>query len=231
MAMNRLFVVLLASVLWMLACSSSSALDVGAPASENRASGNREWGEATDFFNRLSRTSSNPIIVNMARENLQRLYDPVNRSIAAVWALPRPELFPAPDPLQPSPHKTLTEIKLVPQPDNTYVVPAVVNHRHTATFLVDTGASYTVITPKMARQLGLRFEDDSTTVPVTTANGVVHAPLIRLKQLTLGTLKVENVEAVVADLGDVSPISGLLGMSFFHGMELSFKQDRLIIGR
>lgn len=226
MAMNRFFMALMAGMLWLLACSSSSAVDVGAP-----SSGNQEWGEAAAFFNRLSQTSSNPIIVNMARESLQKLYDPLNRSIAAVWALPRTEISSPADPLQPSPRKTLTEIKLVPQPDNTYVVPAVVNHHHAATFLVDTGASYTVITPQMAQQLGLNFEEGSTTVPVTTANGVVQAPLIRLKQLSLGSLKVENVEAVVADLGDVSPISGLLGMSFFHGMELSFKQDRLIIGR
>jgi clan AA aspartic protease (TIGR02281 family) len=160
-------------------------------------------GEASAFFANLASTSNNPLIVSMARESLQKMQEPAST-------------------------KTTHEIKLLPQLDNTFVVPAMVNNKHTGTFLVDTGASYTVITPKMAKELGIRL-DGSSSVEVNTANGTVHAPLVKIKQLSLGGLQVENVEAVVADLGDVNPISGLLGMSFFHGMELSFKQDKLVI--
>jgi|GEM_PF-5211759 len=40
----------------------------------------------------------------------------------------------------------LLEVKVIPQADNTYVVPVVLNRNHQAAFLMDTGASYTVIT-------------------------------------------------------------------------------------
>jgi aspartyl protease family protein len=100
-----------------------------------------------------------------------------------------------------------------------------------ATFLVDTGASYTVITPQTAQALGVDLNDDLPSVPVTTANGTVHAPLVTLKQISLGGMQVQNVQAVVADLGDAPQLSGLLGMSFFQGMEISFKQDKLVISR
>jgi clan AA aspartic protease (TIGR02281 family) len=217
MTVNRLFLGFLVSSFLFLACSSTSfAIDI------KSSSSTAQMGEAAAFFNRIISTSSNPIIVNMARENLKTLGD----SKMLAYSAPTSN-FPQDE----KSAKTLTEVQLVPQTDSTYVVSAVVNTRHAATFLVDTGASYTVITPRMAKQLGLKLGEDSATVPVATANGTVYAPLVKLKQLSLGGMHVENVEAVVADLGDNNPISGLLGMSFFHGMELSFKQDKLVIGR
>src|SRR4051812_29697340 len=45
-------------------------------------------------------------------------------------------------------------IKIIPQMDNTVAVPVLINKRQSSMFLVDTGASYTVITPQLAKQLG-----------------------------------------------------------------------------
>jgi aspartyl protease family protein len=176
--------------------------------------------EATAFFTELLQTSSNPIIVGFARENLKKLQAGGDNLLASAE--------PA---VSPNPVRTLAVVALVPQVDNTYVVPAVVNKKFMATFLVDTGASYTVITPQMAKSLGVDLTDDLPTVPVTTANGTVEAPLVTLKQVSLGGMQVQNVQAVVADLGDAPQLSGLLGMSFFQGMEISFKQDKLVISR
>jgi len=202
MGIKRLTVNLLTGILFLCALANSTpAIDIGAHKQVSPA----DLGEATNFFTGLARQSSNPLIVSMAQESLRRLHDPDTRA-----------------------SHNQTEVKLLPQMDNTYVVPAFVNQRHAATFLVDTGASYTVITPKMAHQLGIRL-DNSNTVPVSTANGTVQAPLVTIKSLSLGNLQVSNVEAVVADLGDGNPISGLLGMSFFHGMDLTFRQDTLVI--
>jgi clan AA aspartic protease (TIGR02281 family) len=205
MAINRVSVTLLSTLLLMLACASSTpASDIDAHSQDQGST----RGEAATFFKNLADKSNNPLIVSMAQESLRQLRDPEAKS---------------------SHHKPQTEVQLLPQFDNTYVVPALVNQHHAATFLVDTGASYTVITPKMARQLGIRL-DNSVSVPVSTANGTVQAPLVTIKRLSLGSLQIDNVEAVVADLGgDANPISGLLGMSFFHGMDLTFHQDRLVI--
>jgi clan AA aspartic protease (TIGR02281 family) len=220
MVNNRLLVLALSGAIWALACTRSPAVDINPPQSN-------EWSEATAFFNQLITTSKNPVIVNMARENLLKMQQPLPPQAESCAMQPvayRPT--EADIPL----NRTVTEVKLLPQSDNTYVVPAIINKKHMATFLIDTGASYTVITPQMARQLGLHLTDENTSVPVTTANGTVNAPLVTLKQLSLGGLRVDNVEAVVADLGDAPQLSGLLGMSFFHGMDLSFKRDRLVIG-
>lgn len=168
-------------------------------------------GEAAQFFSEVAQKARNPLIAQMARDSLLQL-----QTVRTIPAAKR---------------KATAEVALLPQYDHTFVVPATVNSRYLATFLIDTGASYTVITPKMAETLGISLSKDNPTVPVTTANGVLHAPVVRLKNVTLGGMQVDNVDAVVTELGDSPQLSGLLGMSFFQGMDLSFKQDRLVISR
>ena len=55
--------------------------------------------------------------------------------------------------------------------------------------------------------------------------------LIIATMVGTGQVQVDDVEAVVTELGDSPQLSGLLGMSFFQGMDLSFKRDRLVISR
>lgn len=167
--------------------------------------------EAASFFANLAKTAPNPIIATMAKDTLSRL---------------QAGRIGQEDPKH---ARRVSEVSLVPQLDNTYAVPAMVNRKYMATFLVDTGASYTVITPQLAQSLGIDIHRGATTVPVITANGTIEAPLVQLKNVSLGGFTVNNVEAVVTDLGDSPQLSGLLGMSFFQGMELSFRQDKLII--
>lgn len=207
---SRILSGLLICTVWGGLIAESVAVDVNIPKGGNEA-------EATVFFTKLLQTSSNPIIANFARENLKKLQ---NNN----YLLASSDVFQ-------NPVKTLAVVSLLPQVDNTYVVPAVVNRKYMATFLVDTGASYTVITPQTAQSLGVDLNDDLPSVPVTTANGTVHAPLVTLKQISLGGMQVQNVQAVVADLGDAPQLSGLLGMSFFQGMDISFRQDKLVLSR
>lgn len=199
---NRILVTLLASLVCWATPAVSPALDV------NLAQ-RHELKEAKAFFTDLARNSRNPLIVSMAEDSLRKIR----------------ESSEAHKP------KSTAEITMLPQSDHTFVVPAVVNGRYMANFLVDTGASYTVITPQMAQQLGIKIPADHPTLPVTTANGTLNAPIITLRNVNLGGITVNGVEAVVTDLGDAPQLSGLLGMSFFRGMELSFKQDKLVISR
>ncbi len=202
---NRLLSMALLGLSWLATPGLSPAIDVNPPQG-------KDIGEATEFFSHLVKTSKNPLIVAMAQESLSKLTTDAPRRTAS-------------EPVDKA------EVALLPQSDNTYVVPAMVNRKYMATFLVDTGASYTVITPQMAESLGIKVTADNPTVPVTTANGILNAPVVRLKNVTLGGMRVDNVDAVVTQLGDAPQISGLLGMSFFRGMELSFKQDKLVISR
>jgi len=199
---NKLRSIMLLGLVWFMTPAVSPAIDV------NPSQGS-DITEAARLFANLAKTSRNPVVVSMAQENLRKLRGDADQGA----------------------RRKSTEVALLPQSDNTFVVPAVVNKKYMATFLIDTGASYTVITPQMAESLGVAPSADSPTVPVTTANGVLNAPVVRLRNVSLGGMQVDNVDAVVTHLGDTPQISGLLGMSFFHGMELSFKQDKLVISR
>lgn len=164
--------------------------------------------EATLFFNQLAKTSSNPVISNMARDTLNRLEH------------------------QDGPPRTQVVVPLLEQSDASLVVPTLVNDKIMGTFIVDTGASYTVITPAMAERLGVRITPETPRVSMITANGHIRAPLVTLRNITIGELRVPSVQAVVQPIGNGDDVllSGLLGMNFFSGMELTVKQDRLIIG-
>jgi clan AA aspartic protease (TIGR02281 family) len=109
-------------------------------------------------------------------------------------------------------------------------VPTVVNRQAATTFLVDTGATFTVITPKLARLLGVEITPETPHINILTANGKVAVPVVTLHHVALGDYEVENVQAVVQDLGASDSLSGLLGMNFFRDVELTVRRDRLILG-
>lgn len=169
---------------------------------------NSQVSEATLFFNQLAKTSSNPVISNMARDTLNRLEH------------------------QDGAPRTQVVVPLLEQSDASLVVPTLVNDKIMGTFIVDTGASYTVITPALAERLGVRITPETPRVSMITANGHIRAPLVTLRNITIGELRVPSVQAVVQPIGNGDDVllSGLLGMNFFSGMELTVKQDRLIIG-
>jgi clan AA aspartic protease (TIGR02281 family) len=124
-----------------------------------------------------------------------------------------------------------SSIKVIPQMDNTMAVPVVINKRQSSTFLIDTGASYTVITPHLAKQLGVMKKSPDNVLPLNTANGMAYVPVVTIKQVILGDMIVQNVQAVVTDLGPSAEISGLLGMNFFTGRTLLITPQRIFISR
>ena len=80
--------------------------------------------------------------------------------------------------------------------------------------LIDTGASYCVITRETARRLGLkRVAGDS--VPVATANGEVAADLVALESIQIEDARLRGVEAVIMDAVD-PPLVGIIGLSFLN---------------
>ncbi len=168
---------------------------------------NTQVAEATDFFSKLASNSNNPWIASLAKENLSRLQQKSHPARQVV-------------------------VPLMEQPDTSLVVPTMIEDKIMATFLVDTGSSYTVITPRMAKKLGIAITADTPRISLITANGAIKAPLVKLKNMAIGQVRVPEVNAVVQELGngDDMLLSGLLGMNFFQGMDLTVKEDSLIIG-
>lgn len=168
---------------------------------------NAQLMEATDFFEKLAHQSGNPVIANMARESLAKLQQ---KPIATRQVV----------------------VPLMEQPDTSLVVPVIIQDRIMATFMVDTGASYTVITPRMARKLGVTVTRETPRISIITANGAIKAPMVKLTDVAIGDVRIPEVTAIIQELGngDDTLLSGLLGMNFFQGMDLTVKQDSLILG-
>lgn len=78
--------------------------------------------------------------------------------------------------------------------------------------LVDTGASTVVLRQSDAERLGLDTTRLSYTVPVQTANGLAYAAHMRLRSVSIGSIVMHNIDALVAQPGALK--ESLLGMSF-----------------
>ena len=195
-----------------LALLSLSAVGMVTLLPAHAQDGNPQEQEATRFYTQIINSTNNPLIAEMARESLQKLQ-------------------------QSNSHNTptgLTEnrrvvVELMEQPDSSLAVPGIVNREVMGTFLVDTGSSYTVITPRLAKKLGIVITPETPRISIITANGHIKAPLVTVRQFAIGQLEVPEIQVVVQDLGQDLLLSGLIGMNFFKGMDLAVKQNRLIV--
>lgn len=94
-------------------------------------------------------------------------------------------------------------------------------------FLVDTGATTVAMNKSQAKKLGVRYRIVGEPATVSTASGFVRSYRVRLKSVTLGKIKRNNVEAVVIDGKHPGPI--LLGMSFLRGLKIDKSGDVLLL--
>ncbi len=78
--------------------------------------------------------------------------------------------------------------------------------------VVDTGASFTIISRGAAKELGITIDEYTPVIPTATASSVIFNPLVTLKSVRVGEAEVENVDALVHDLPGST--AGLLGNSF-----------------
>jgi len=90
----------------------------------------------------------------------------------------------------------------------------VLNERIKQFFVVDTGASFTVISRQAAKELGITIDESTPFIPIATASSVVINPLVTLRSIRVGEAKVENVDALVHNLPGGT--AGLLGNSFLN---------------
>lgn len=83
-----------------------------------------------------------------------------------------------------------------------------------AELLIDTGASAVMIRHSDAEKAGIDTAGLTFTTPVQTANGTVYAASVRLRSITIGVLRIDDVEALVAQPGNLN--ENLLGISFLR---------------
>lgn len=107
------------------------------------------------------------------------------------------------------------------------IVNAVINNKHNASLILDTGASMTVLTSAMAKKIGITPEPNGKIIYMLAANGKkIDAQYCVLKSLTVHDMEAKNVEAAIIrdPSADQSLLKdGLLGMSFLS--RFNFKID------
>ena len=106
-----------------------------------------------------------------------------------------------------------------------YVTPGRINGQ-AVQFMVDTGATSVAMNLPTARRLGLNYRA-GTEIRVNTANGIAKAYKMMLRSVTVGSVKVDNVEATVT-MGDF-PTTILLGNSYLSRVDLNRDNGVLIL--
>lgn len=92
-----------------------------------------------------------------------------------------------------------------------------VNEQVDTLFLVDTGATFCVLTRATADRLGLTPSLGATIVTVHTASGPIEAPLIQVDLIQVGDAEARSIEAIIHDVpGLPSTVGAILGLSFLN---------------
>jgi len=115
---------------------------------------------------------------------------------------------------------------VVPQGEGGhYVVDGRVNGQRVR-FMVDTGATETVLSPDDARRLGIPIDTLNYGYETETANGKGYAAAYDASSLEIGSIKLEGFRVMV----NKAPMSGsLLGMSFLKRLDAFEFRDRQMI--
>jgi clan AA aspartic protease (TIGR02281 family) len=106
------------------------------------------------------------------------------------------------------------------------VVEVMLNKTVPAKLVVDTGATYTMISAAMARELSIDPQQTQRTMPFQTANGVIQAPLTNLESVTVGGMEIKNLTAAIHDAVPSAQVAGLLGLNFLSNFRLDIDTDK-----
>jgi predicted aspartyl protease len=129
----------------------------------------------------------------------------------------------APGPSAVRPASRVTSVTMQTS-NNRFLVPVVLNDTHRATFLLDTGANITVVTPQLARRAGIEVPAGAgaSKSKARMASGQeVEVSLIRVKSIRVGSARIHNLQVAVYEIGvldspgtPATTIDGFLGADF-----------------
>ncbi len=94
------------------------------------------------------------------------------------------------------------------------VVEATLNGRFTGRFLLDTGATYCVVSRDVARAARLKGRAGGHRIRLRTASGAVDAVLARARRVEVGRARARDVVVAVTRDAPVPGLDGILGLSF-----------------
>jgi clan AA aspartic protease (TIGR02281 family) len=109
------------------------------------------------------------------------------------------------------------------------VVEVMLNNSVPARLVVDTGATYTMISAATAKELSIDPQRAPRTMPFQTANGVIQAPLTNLESVMVGGMEIKNLTAAIHDAVPSAQVAGLLGLNFLSNFRLDIDTEKGIL--
>lgn len=108
-----------------------------------------------------------------------------------------------------------------------FVVTIQVNETRPAKLILDTGASHTILSHAIARDLGLFSSRPVASATMHTVGGSVQAEMVHVDSIRIAGAEVRNSLAAIHDLPDAPPdIEGLLGLSVLRQFEVTLDTAR-----
>ena len=107
------------------------------------------------------------------------------------------------------------------------IVQVVLNRSLKAYMAIDTGATTTLISRRIATALRLNLL--GSRISIATANGTITAPLARLGSVKVGEAEVYNLIVPVHDFSFNPRVEGLLGLDFLKQFHVSIDSRRQLL--
>jgi clan AA aspartic protease (TIGR02281 family) len=126
---------------------------------------------------------------------------------------PQPQGKPKPPPSAKVPEPEGFTVDLL-RKHELLLAEVILNGRMKQYFIVDTGASFTLINKPIARELGITVDETTPFIPIFTASSLILTPLVTLSSIRVGEAEVEDVDVLIHDMPSDS--AGLLGNSFLN---------------
>lgn len=124
------------------------------------------------------------------------------------------------------PRQPQSAVVLQKQGSGHFIASGAINH-YPVEFLIDTGATLTVVPGDIAHRMGL---DNGSEMTVNTANGPAKGYQTTLNSISIGDLTVTQVPALILpDMAQTSYV--LLGMSFLGSFDMATQENTLVIRR
>ena len=106
------------------------------------------------------------------------------------------------------------------------IIQATLNNKRSAKFVVDTGASYTLISNAVARDLAIDVGPTPKTLQFQTANGLIEAPVTSLESIAVGGMEIRNLPTAVHDAVPDPQVAGLLGLNFLSNFRMDIDTQK-----
>ena len=109
------------------------------------------------------------------------------------------------------------------------IVKAMLNGKAPVKLILDTGATFTMISSGIAKQLDIDTGQTTRTMPFQTANGMIQAALINLESVSVAGLELKNLTAAVHDGLPDPEVAGLLGLNFLTNFRLDIDSEKGLV--